>query len=61
MTPIFLWHNQNLPLKKQYSDKDEEICHHQPFSPTAASRYPVTQTLPLTSVVVAVARAVAVV
>jgi hypothetical protein len=56
---LFLWHNQNLPLKNQHSDKDEEICCHQPSSPAAASRCPVTQILPSTFVAV-VAKAVAV-
>jgi hypothetical protein len=30
--------------KNQHSDKDKEIRCHQPFSPAAASSYPVTQT-----------------
>jgi hypothetical protein len=51
---IFLGKNQNLPVKKQYSDKDEEIRHHQPSSPTTTSRCPVTQMLPLTIVAVTV-------
>ncbi len=54
-------HNQNLPLKNQHSDKDEEICCHQPSSPAAASRCPVTQMSPLTFVALAMARAGAVV
>jgi hypothetical protein len=45
--------------KNQHSDKDKEICCHQPSSFTAASSCPVTQMLPLTFVVVAVVVAVA--
>ncbi len=47
--------------KNQHSDKDKEIHHHQPSSPTAASHCPVIQTLPLNFVAVAVARGVVVV
>ncbi len=36
---------------------NKEICCYQPSSPTAASHYPVTQTLPLTFVAVAMAKA----
>jgi hypothetical protein len=48
-------HNQNLLFKHQHSDKDKEICCYQQSSPIAASRCPVTQTLPSTSVVVVLA------
>ncbi len=47
-------------LLKKSADKVEEIRQHQPSSPTAASSCQVTQTLPLTFVVVARAVAVAV-
>jgi hypothetical protein len=56
-----LWHNQNLLLKNQHSDKDKEICCHQLSSPITASRCPVTQMLASNFVVVAMARSVAVV
>jgi hypothetical protein len=39
--------------KNQHSDKDKEICRHQPSSPAAASHCPFTQMLPLTFVAVA--------
>jgi hypothetical protein len=46
--------------KTALSDKDNEICHHQPSSPAAASSCPVTKMSPLFFVVVEMAMVVVV-
>jgi hypothetical protein len=59
-TLIFVAQQKSAVIKKQHSDKDEEICRHQPSSPATTSRCPVTYTVPSTFLSVVVARAMAV-